>query len=183
MSRIGRMPIPVPANVRVKQEGTTITITGPRGTLTRTFRPEMTIELADKALVVRRPDDERQNRALHGLTRALLANMITGVTEGFRKQLEINGVGFRGAQQGKNLELQVGFSHSVIVEPPEGITLEVDRAGHIITVEGNDAELVGEMAAKVRAIRMPEPYKGKGIAYLGEVIRRKAGKAGRVGGV
>ncbi|MBC7234966.1 MAG: 50S ribosomal protein L6 [Chloroflexi bacterium] len=182
MSRIGRMPIPLPAGVKVKQEGTTITIQGPRGSLTRDFRPEMTITLEGNTLKVSRPDDNRQNRALHGLTRALLANMVEGVTVGFRKQLVVNGVGYRATQQGKNLELQVGFSHPVIVEPPEGIKLEVDRAGRVITVEGNDKELVGEVAAKIRAIRKPEPYKGKGIAYEGEVIRRKAGKAGRVGG-
>ncbi len=183
MSRIGRMPIPVPDNVKVEREGTTITIQGPRGAMTRTFRPEMTIALEDNTLTVTRPDDSRVNRSLHGLTRALLANMVEGVTQGFRKQLVINGVGYRATQQGKNLELQVGFSHPVIVEPPDGITLAIDRAGRIITVEGNDKELVGEVAAKIRAIRKPEPYKGKGIAYADEVIRRKAGKAGRVGGV
>jgi large subunit ribosomal protein L6 len=182
VSRIGRMPIPLPDGVKVEQEGTTITIQGPRGSMTRTFRPEMAIALEDNTLTVSRPDDRRTNRSLHGLTRALLANMVEGVTQGFRKQLVINGVGFRATQQGKNLELQVGFSHSVVVEPPEGITLEVDRPGRIITVEGSDKELVGEVAAKIRAIRKPEPYKGKGIAYADEVIRRKAGKAGRVGG-
>jgi large subunit ribosomal protein L6 len=182
VSRIGRMPISLPDGVKVEQEGTTITIQGPRGSMTRTFRPEMAIALEDNTLTVSRPDDSRVNRSLHGLTRALLANMVEGVTQGFRKQLVINGVGFRATQQGKNLELQVGFSHPVIVEPPEGITLEVDRAGRIITVEGRDKELVGEVAAKIRAIRKPEPYKGKGIAYADEVIRRKAGKAGRVGG-
>lgn len=183
MSRIGRMPIPLPDGVNVEREGTTITIQGPRGSMTRTFRPEMAVALEDNTLTVTRPNDSRMNRSLHGLTRALLANMVEGVTQGFRKQLVINGVGYRATQQGKNLEMQVGFSHPVIVEPPDGITLEVDRTGRSITVEGNDKELVGEVAAKIRAIRKPEPYKGKGIAYADEVIRRKAGKAGRVGGV
>jgi len=176
------MPISVPSEVQVKQEGTIITIVGPRGSLTREFRPEMSIALDGHILQVSRPDDTRQNRSLHGLTRALLANMVTGVTEGFRKQLVINGVGYRATLQGANLDLQLGFSHPVIVEPPEGISFEVDRTGRNITVEGRDKELVGEVAAKIRALRKPEPYKGKGIAYAGEVIRRKAGKAGRVGG-
>ena len=183
MSRIGRLPIPLPDGVMVKQEGNQVTIRGPRGELSQAFHPQMSISLSDNVLAVTRPDDSRQNRALHGLTRALLANMVAGVTEGFRKQLAINGVGYRAEQQGEAIVLQVGFSHSVRVDPPEGIPLTVERGGRVITVEGNDKQLVGQIAANVRAVRKPEPYKGKGIAYLGEVIRRKAGKAGRVGGV
>lgn len=182
MSRVGQSPIPIPKGVTVRLEGNTVSIKGPRGELTQSFHPNMTITLEDGVLQVTRPDDERQNRALHGLTRALLANMVIGVTEGFRKQLRINGVGYRGEQQGQNIVLQVGYSHPVVITPPEGITLSVDRSGQLITVEGNDKQLVGEVAAKIRAVRKPEPYKGKGIAYDGEVIRRKAGKAGRVGG-
>ena len=182
MSRVGQSPIPIPKGVTVRLEGNTVSIKGPRGELTQSFHPNMTITLEDGVLQVTRPDDERQNRALHGLTRALLANMVIGVTEGFQKQLRINGVGYRGEQQGHNIVLQVGYSHPVVIAPPEGITLSVDRSGQLITVEGNDKQLVGEVAAKIRAVRKPEPYKGKGIAYEGEVIRRKAGKAGRVGG-
>ncbi|MBM3188693.1 MAG: 50S ribosomal protein L6 [Chloroflexi bacterium] len=182
MSRIGLAPIEIPQGVSVRQQDNTVSVKGPRGELTQSFHPNMAITLDDNELRVARPDDERQNRALHGLTRALLANMVVGVTEGFRKQLRINGVGFRGTQDGRALVLQVGYSHPVVVEPPAGITLTVDRGGQLITVEGNDKQLVGEVAAKIRAIRKPEPYKGTGIAYSDEVVRRKAGKAGRSGG-
>lgn len=178
MSRIGRMPIPVPAGVNVRLEGHTVTIEGPRGALRRVFHPNMRIALEDGKLIVSRPDDSRQNRALHGMTRALLANMVVGVTQGFQKRLDISGVGYRAEQQGEGATLQVGFSHPVPVAPPPGIRIIVDRSGSSLVVEGNDKELVGEMAAKIRAVRKPEPYKGKGIAYAGEVIRRKAGKAG-----
>jgi large subunit ribosomal protein L6 len=176
------MPIPVPGGVQVHQDGNRVTVKGTRGELTREFHPNMTIALDDGTLTVTRPDDSRQNRALHGLTRALLANMVTGVTDGFRKRLIINGVGYRAVMEGQDLVLQVGYSHAVRVRPPEGISFDVERGGRGITVEGNDKELVGEIAARIRAVRKPEPYKGKGIAYDGEVIRRKAGKAGRVGG-
>ena len=172
------MPIPVPPGVQVRQEGNKLTIRGPKGELVREFHPNMTIAYADGQLTVSRPNDGRQNRALHGLTRALLANMVTGVTEGFTKRLVINGVGYRAEQQGTSIALQVGFSHPVKVTPPAGVTVTVERGGQGIVVEGNSKELVGEMAAKIRAVRKPEPYKGKGIAYDGEVIRRKAGKAG-----
>lgn len=178
MSRIGRMPIPVPAGVRVHQEGKTVTIEGPRGALTREFHPNMHIALEDGKLTVSRPDDSRQNRALHGMTRALLANMVVGVTEGYQKRLEINGVGLRAEQQGEGAVLQLGFSHPVPVTPPAGIRIVVERSGNSLVVEGIDKELVGEVAAKIRAVRKAEPYKGKGITYAGEVIRRKAGKAG-----
>ena len=179
MSRIGRMPIPVPSGVTVRQQGSLVTVRGPRGELSHDCHPNMIVAFEESTLSVARPDDARQNRALHGLTRALLANMVEGVTEGFRKQLVINGVGYRAEQQGESIVLQVGFSHPVRVDPPEGITLSVDRSGRVITVEGNDKQLVGQVAANIRRVRAPEPYKGKGIAYHGEVIRRKAGKAGR----
>ena len=182
MSRIGRLPIAVPEGVEVQLEGNGVVIQGPRGELSREFRPEVTVSLSDNTLVVTRKDDAQRSRAFHGLTRALLANMVIGVTEGFRKRLVINGVGYRAEQEGTDVVLQIGFSHPVRISPPEGVTLTVERGGHSLVVEGNDKEMVGEMAAKIRAVRKPEPYKGKGIAYDGEVIRRKAGKAGRVGG-
>ncbi len=142
----------------------------------------MGVSVEDSVLTVSRPDDSQQNKSLHGLTRALLANMVTGVTQGFQKRLQINGVGYRAEQQGAALSLQLGFSHPVKVTPPEGIILTTDKAGNTITVEGCDKQLVGEVAAEIRDIRKPEPYKGRGIAYEGEVIRRKAGKAGKAGG-
>jgi len=172
------MPVELPSNVKVTREGNRVTVEGPRGRLSREFHPDMQISIDEGRLVVTRPNDDRQNKALHGLTRALLNNMVTGVSAGFQKRLVINGVGYRAEQQGKNLLLQVGFSHSVPVTAPEGITLTADNGGRVIVVEGCDKELVGEMAARIRAVRKPEPYKGKGIAYEGEVIRRKAGKAG-----
>lgn len=182
MSRIGRLPIPVPQGVSVDLQENRLTVRGPRGELSRTVHANMSIAYEDNALTVRRPDDDRRNRALHGLTRALVANMVAGVTQGFRKVLLINGVGYRAEQQGADVVLQVGFSHPVRITPPEGIRFEVDRTGQRLVVEGNDKELVGEVAAKIRAVRSPEPYKGKGIAYENEVIRRKAGKGGKVGG-
>ncbi len=182
MSRIGKMPIAVPDQVQVGIEGQRVTVQGPRGALAHEVHPNMQVELVDGEMIVKRPDDSNQNKALHGLTRSLLANMVTGVTEGFTKRLVINGVGFRGEVQGSTLTLQVGYSHPVHIEAPEGITFEVDRSGRTISVSGNNKELVGEMAARIRAVRKPEPYQGKGIAYENEVIRRKAGKAGRVGG-
>jgi len=183
VSRIGRLPIAVPSGVTVKQDDNRVTVRGPKGKLVQEFHPNMTISLKDDILSVTRPNDSRGNKALHGLTRALLANMVTGVTSGFRKRLVIEGVGYRATQEGDNVVLQVGYSHPVVIEPPAGITLEVERGGHGIIVLGSDKQVVGEVAAKIRAVRKPEPYKGKGIAYDGEVIRRKAGKAGRVGGV
>ena len=177
MSRIGRMPVPVPQGVKVRQEGSRVTIQGPRGELTREFHPNVTIKLLDNTISVTRFDDKPYNRALHGLTRALLANMVAGVTQGFQKRLEISGVGFRADQQGEAIVLQVGFSHPVRITPPQGIKVVAEQTTRIV-VEGNDKELVGEVAAKIRAVRKPEPYQGKGIAYAGEVIRRKAGKAG-----
>ena len=178
MSRIGRMPVIVPAGVQVHQEGNRISVKGSKGELVREFHPNMTISLENNQLKVSRPDDTKANKALHGLTRALLANMVLGVTEGFSKRLVIEGVGFRGEQQGDGIVLQLGFSHPVRINPPAGIKLTMDASGRIITIEGSDKELVGEVAAKIRAYRKPEPYKGKGIRYSGEkIIMKEAKKA------
>jgi large subunit ribosomal protein L6 len=158
-----------------------VTVAGPKGSLTRDFHPDMEIALEDNEVVVRRPTDQRQHRALHGLTRALLNNMVIGVTEGFQKQLEVQGVGYRVDLQGdQSLLLQLGFSHDVRIMPPEGIQFEVDARTKVITVNGADKELVGRVAAEIRAWRPPEPYKGKGIRYVGEYVRHKAGKAGKI---
>jgi large subunit ribosomal protein L6 len=181
MSRIGRKPVPIPAGVKVTIDGSRVDVQGPRGGLTRTFHPDMTIGLSDGALNVSRPGDERQHRALHGLTRALLANMVKGVTDGFRKVLVVEGVGYRAEMAGKALMLYLGYSHPIRIEPPAGIKLAADAKARTITVEGTDREQVGQVAAIIRKLRPPEPYKGKGIRYDGEVIRRKAGKAGKVG--
>jgi len=180
MSRIGRKPITVPAGVEVKIDGTVVTVKGPKGTLTQTFHPNMKIELNGAELTVVRPDDEKQNRSLHGLTRTLLANMIEGVTNGFKKELEVNGVGYRVQKQGKQVIMNLGYSHQVIVEEIEGITLDVPDPNHIV-VNGADKQLVGQIASEIREKRPPEPYKGKGIKYATEVIRRKEGKAGGKG--
>lgn len=177
MSRIGRKPIAVPAGVEVSIDGTTVRIKGPKGELRQTFRPEMRIERADNQLQVERPSDAKSHRALHGLTRALLANMVQGVTEGFRKTLEIVGVGYRAEKRGDVLVLHVGFSHLVEYPQPEGITITTSNPTTVV-VEGIDRQRVGQVAAEIRAYRPPEPYKGKGIRYQGEEVRRKAGKAG-----
>jgi len=181
MSRIGRKPVPIPSGVAVTIDGPRVTINGPRGELTRAFHPDMVIAVDDGALVVSRPSDARQHRALHGLTRALLANMVTGVTQGFRKTLVVEGVGYRADLAGKVLMLYLGYSHPIRVEPPAGIRFGADAKARTITVEGADREQVGQIAALIRKLRPPEPYKGKGIRYDREVIRRKAGKAGKVG--
>jgi len=184
VSRIGRLPIPVPAGVKVDIKGSLVTVKGPRGELVRECHRDMMIALDDGKIVVSRPSDGRAHRSLHGLTRALLANMVQGVTEGFRKRLVISGMGYRAEQQSDSvIVLQVGYSHPVrIVAPPE-VTLLVEKGYRSIVVEGIDKELVGEIAARIRKVRKPEPYKGKGIAYEDEKIRRKAGKAGRIGGL
>lgn len=182
MSRIGVLPISVPRGVQVDIRGHHVTVTGPKGSLSREFHPDMEIVLENGRLCVRRPTDQRHHKALHGLTRALLNGMVVGVTQGFQKQLEVQGVGYRVDLQGDgSLLLQLGFSHPVRIVPPEGIKFDVDPRTKIITVSGIDKELVGRTAANIRAWRPPEPYKGKGIRYVGESVRRKAGKAGKVG--
>ncbi len=179
MSRIGRSPITVPAGVDVALEGRRVTVKGPRGTLERELPPDITVRQDDGVLLVERPDDERMHRALHGLTRSLVNNMVVGVTQGFQKDLEIVGVGYRAAAAGPTtLELALGFSHPVRVEAPEGVTFEVPAPTRI-TVRGIDKEAVGQVAANIRKLRKPEPYKGKGVRYAGEVVRRKAGKAAK----
>lgn len=180
MSRVGRAPILIPPTVRVEVEGTHVRVRGPRGELSRQVHPDMRVELTDSTLQVKRPSDDPFHRSLHGLTRSLIANMVTGVEQGFTKTLELQGVGYRVAKQGENLQLSLGFSHPVTVAPPPGITFEVEGTSRI-HVRGIDKELVGQVAANIRAIRPPDPYKGKGIRYLGEVVRRKAGKAGKTG--
>lgn len=181
MSRIGRMPVPLPAGVKVDIQGNQVTVTGPKGSLSSQFHRDMRIEVADGQLVVHRPTEQRHHKALHGLTRALLNNMVIGVTQGYQKQLEVQGVGYRVDLQGDSLLLQLGFSHPVRIAPPAGIRFDVDPRTKIITVSGVDKELVGRVAAKIRSWRPPEPYKGKGIRYVNERVRRKAGKAGKVG--
>jgi len=179
MSRIGRLPIPVPAGVDVQIEGRSVTVTGPKGRLSHTLAEPIAIDRGeDGALVVTRPDDERESRSLHGLSRTLVANMVTGVTTGYSKTLEIVGTGYRVQARGSDLELALGFSHPVHVAAPEGITFRVERPTQFV-VEGIDKQKVGEVAANIRKIRKPEPYKGKGVRYQGEVLRRKAGKAGK----
>lgn len=178
MSRIGRKPITVPAGVDVKIDGHTVTVKGPKGTLTQTFRPEINIALEGSEIIVTRPNDNKTERSMHGLTRTLIANMVQGVTEGFKKELEINGVGYRAAKQGKQLVMTLGYSHQVIMEDNADITIEVPAPNKII-INGPDKQKVGQFAAEVREKRPPEPYKGKGIKYIDEVIIRKEGKAGK----
>ena len=180
MSRIGRLPITVPAGVDVTVDGNNVTVKGAKGTLTGTFNSNMTITLDGGVVTVTRPNDQKENRALHGLTRTLSANMIEGVSNGFKKELEIVGIGYRATLQGKNLVLNVGYSHDVTMTPPEGVTVEVPAPNKII-VNGYDKQKVGQFAAEVRGVRPPEPYKGKGIRYADEVVRRKEGKAGKGG--
>ncbi len=180
MSRIGKMPVPVPDGVNVTIEGTKVTVKGPKGELTREFHPQMTITLEDGKVVVKRPDDTRYFKALHGLTRALINNMVIGVSQGYSKVLEIHGTGYRAELQGKTLVMNLGFSHPVIVEPPDGIEFEANPRAGTVTVRGCDKELVGRVAAELRAWRPVEPYLGKGIRYQGEIVRRKAGKSGAI---
>ncbi|MGB7806718.1 MAG: 50S ribosomal protein L6 [Actinomycetota bacterium] len=181
MSRIGRLPIPVPSGVDVTIEGRQVTVKGPKGTLSRALHPDMTISREDGTLVVTRPTEQKTHKQLHGLTRTLVNNMVVGVTDGYRKGLEITGVGYRAALSGKKLQLNLGYSHQIEIDPPEGISFELENPTRLAVV-GIDKELVGQIAAQVRATRKPEPYKGKGVRYAGEVVRRKAGKAGKIGG-
>jgi large subunit ribosomal protein L6 len=178
-SRIGKRPITVPAGVNVEINGSTVSVKGPKGSLSRTLRPEVTVSLENGTVVVQPKGDEKIHRALHGLSRTLVSNMVEGVSTGFKKTLEINGVGYRAAVAGKTLTLTMGYSHPVTIDAPEGITFTVPAGPRpSVVVEGIDKQLVGDMAAKVRSVRPPEPYKGKGIKYDYEVIRRKAGKSG-----
>lgn len=182
MSRIGKKPITIPAKVEVKIDGQEVTVKGPKGQLSHTVHPEMSVKVEDGQVVVTRPSDERQHRALHGLTRALLANMVTGVSEGFRRTLLIEGVGYQADMRGSDLVMKLGFSHEVVVNPPDTNTsFEVpkDSRGRVIHVDGIDKQVVGQIAANIREWRPPEPYKGKGIRYSDEIIRRKAGKTSK----
>ena len=178
MSRIGKMPIPVPTGVEVKINGSTIEVKGPKGTLAHEVPAPITVALEDNSLVVTRPDDERISRSLHGLTRTLISNNITGVTQGFTKGLEIVGTGYRVTAKGSDVEFALGYSHPILVKAPAGITFTVEGNTKIV-VSGIDKQAVGEMAANLRKLRKPEPYKGKGVRYAGEVVRRKAGKSGK----
>jgi large subunit ribosomal protein L6 len=178
MSRIGKAPIEIPAGVDVTITGQHVTVKGPKGTLSRVIPGEIIVRKEDSTLLVERPNDERQNRSLHGLSRTLVSNMVIGVTDGFSKELEIVGVGYRAEAQGANLRLALGFSHPVNVPAPDGITFEIPVQTRII-IKGIDKELVGQVAANIRSIRKPEPYKGKGVRYAGERILRKAGKTGK----
>jgi large subunit ribosomal protein L6 len=180
MSRIGRLPIPVPSTVDVTIEGRQLTVKGPKGSLSRSLHPDMKVSQEDGTIVVTRPTEQKTHKQLHGLTRTLVNNMVVGVTDGYRKGLEITGVGYRATLNGKKLTLNLGYSHPIEIDPPEGIAFEVENPTRL-TVIGIDKELVGQIAAQVRSTRKPEPYKGKGVRYAGEYIRRKAGKAGKIG--
>jgi len=180
MSRIGKKPIEIPAGVEVKLDGTTITVKGPKGTLTRELHPNITVEIEGSTINVSRPNDNKENRSLHGLTRTLISNMVTGVNETFKKELEVNGVGYRCEVKGQELTLKIGYSHDVVMIAPEGVTVEVPNPNKVV-ISGPDKQKVGQFAANVREKRPPEPYKGKGIKYVDEHIRRKEGKAGKGG--
>ncbi|HKZ91524.1 MAG TPA: 50S ribosomal protein L6 [Candidatus Limnocylindrales bacterium] len=181
MSRVGRLPIAIPAGVDVDVTDNHVVVTGPKGTLERDITPQLSVVSEGDRVRVERPGDDKRSRELHGLTRTLISNMVVGVTEGYRRGLEIQGVGYRAQLVGKKLQLNLGYSHPIEIDPPEGIAFEVENPTRV-AVTGIDKELVGQIAAQVRATRKPEPYKGKGVRYAGEVVRRKAGKAGKVGG-
>ena len=178
MSRIGKMPIAIPSGVEVKIEGQLVSVKGPKGSLTHNVPAPITVVVEDNSILVTRPDDERNSRSLHGLTRTLIANTIEGVTKGFSKALEIVGTGYRVTAKGSSIEFALGYSHPILVEPPSGISFQVE-GNNKVTVVGIDKQAVGEVAANLRKLRKPEPYKGKGVRYAGEVVRRKAGKAGK----
>ena len=179
MSRIGKKPIAIPAGVEIQiTEANVVTVKGPKATLTQSFRPEMKIEVENGEIIVSRPDDTKEMKSLHGLTRTLVSNMVTGVSTGFSKELEINGVGYKASKEGNKLVMSLGFSHQVIVPEPEGITIDVPGPNKVV-VNGADKQKVGQLAAEIREKRPPEPYKGKGIKYVGETIIRKEGKAGK----
>ena len=178
MSRIGRLPVSIPSGVDIKVEGQDVNVKGPKGELSLTIPNPITVEMAEGNLEVRRPDDERDSRSRHGLTRSLINNMVLGVTEGYEKKMEIHGTGYRVAARGSNLEFSLGYSHPITIEAPEGINFAVENPTRF-SVQGIDKQLVGEVAANIRKLRKPDPYKGKGVRYQGEQIRRKAGKAGK----
>lgn len=180
MSRIGKMPITVPQGVNVNIDGSTVVVKGSKGKLEQSFRSEMKVRLEEGVIYVERPSDSREHRAFHGLTRALLNNMVIGVSEGFTRRLQVEGVGYRAEMQGKTLVLNVGYSHPVNIEPPANVSFEAENRGKLIIITGIDKQVVGEISAQIRKVRPPEPYKGKGIRYEGEYVRRKAGKAGKV---
>jgi len=181
VSRIGRKPVVIPSGVKIQKSGLDCKVTGPKGELSARVHPDITLELKDKEVLVKRPSDQKEHRALHGLWRALLASMVKGVTEGYQKKLELVGVGYRAELKGSKLQLLVGYSHPILFAPPKGIKIEVP-VQTAVTVTGIDKQLVGQVAAKIRSFRLPEPYKGKGIKYEGEYIRRKAGKAAAAAG-
>lgn len=181
MSRIGKQPIPIPDKVQVTIDGSTVTVKGPKGDLSYTFSPEIAIQQENMQIVVTRPSDDQRHRALHGTTRALIANMVTGVSKGFERVLTIEGVGYRGEMDGKKLVMYLGYSHNIPIEPPQDVEFVVEERGRVIKVRGTDKQVVGELAAYIRKLRPPEPYLGKGVRYEGEIIRRKAGKAGKTG--
>ena len=181
MSRIGKMPVPVPSNVKIDIKGNTVKVTGPKGSLEKEFHPDISISLDNGNIIVERPSDQRQHKALHGLTRALINNMVIGVNEGFTKVLDIVGVGYRAAMRANNLVLYLGHSHAVEIVPPPNVSFTLESRGATITVSGIDKEVVGQVAADIRAWRPPEPYKGKGVRYRGELVRHKVGKAGKIG--
>ncbi len=180
MARIGKIPISLPEGVTVTHNNNEVTVKGPKGQLTESFTPDINIDVTNEKITVTRPTDQRHHRALHGLVRALLNNMVVGVSKGFTRELEIQGVGYRAVMEGKKLVLNVGYSHPVVFEPDEDMSFEVEKGGRNLVVKGIDKALVGEIAARIRRVRPPEPYKGKGIRYKGELVRRKAGKAGKV---
>lgn len=179
MSRIGRMPVVIPLGVEIKIDGTHMRVKGPKGELAHTFPPNVRFNVEEGAIIVNRKSDERTARAMHGTARALVSNMVVGVSQGFEKTLEVNGVGYRAEMNGPNLVLNVGYSHPVIIEPREGISFETEARSRQIKVMGYDRQVVGQVAAEIRKVRPPEPYQGKGIRYLGEKVRRKAGKSGK----
>jgi len=181
VSRIGKKPIPIPDKVQVTIDGSLVTVKGPKGELSHRFPVDMTIKQEDGQIVVERPTDQKRHRALHGMTRALIANMVSGVSEGFEKVLEIVGVGYRAEMQGQTLVMHLGYSHPIEVQPPQDVEFVVEERGRLVRVRGIDKQVVGQVAANIRKLRPPEPYKGKGVRYQGEYVRRKAGKAGKVG--
>ena len=181
MSRIGKKPIPIPDKVQVTIDGSLVTVKGPKGELSHRFPVDMTIKQQDGQIVVERPTDQKRHRALHGMTRALIANMVSGVSEGFEKVLEIVGVGYRAELQGQTLVMHLGYSHPIEVQPPQDVEFVVEERGRLVRVRGIDKQVVGQITANIRKLRPPEPYKGKGVRYQGEYVRRKAGKAGKVG--